>query len=189
MTELQTGVLRRNVIEAWIQYDARKKSRSIPNLQTWPWQRADDLDQELRQGGYKTGIIAGYLSWTLSAITIGDLYHCAVVSHGIPGAPRCLGQLESTSALRSWRPNCDPEWYERIAAGGRLKRDEPLLIRRSVPSEAPADWYLEDGSGRALALVQAARHSVESVVGYAYMGTVPDHASTFMKRCFPDLLT
>lgn len=176
------------MVEAWIQYDAHKKSQPLPDFAAWPWEHADDLDHMLGKLGFKTGIITGYLSWTFSTVAIGDLRRCAVVNHAIPGTQRCLGRLEGTSELRSWLPNRGTNWYERLSAGGALTPEEPLLLRRSVQCEAPADWYLEDGSGRALAIIKAARHSVDSVVGYAYVGNVPDFMSTFMQREFPGLL-
>jgi hypothetical protein len=188
MTELRKDVPRRNVIEAWIRYDANKKGKSVPDFSTWPWGRADELDQRLKTLGFKHGVIAGYLSWAFSVVTVRDLRRCAVVCGAIPDAPRCLGQLEGTGSLQSWQPHQATSWYERLSTGGLLTAEEPLLLRRSVPSESPADWYLEDGSGRGLAIIKASRHSADSVVAYAYVGVVPDRASTFMGQKFPGLL-
>lgn len=189
MKQLRIGISRRTVIEAWVHYDARKKSHTVPDFQLWSWDNADYLDQQLERLGFKTGIIAGFLSWTFSAMTLEDLRRCAVVSHAVPGSPTCLGQLEGTDALQAWRPNRATDWYGPLNAGGALTEHEPLLIRRSVRSESPATWYLEDGSGRALAIVQTVQcRSFDAVVGYAYVAGVPDGASAFMRRHFPQLL-
>jgi hypothetical protein len=44
MNRLQTGVPRRTVIEAWLKYDAAKKSITLPDSSAWPWESADGLD-------------------------------------------------------------------------------------------------------------------------------------------------
>ena len=111
------------------------------------------------------------------------------MNHAIPGHPRCLGQLEGTPELEAWRPDPSTCWYERLSAGGVLQQDAPLVLRPSVRSELPARWYLEDGSGRALAIMQTARNrTVGQIVAYAYIADIPDHASTFMQCRFVELL-
>jgi hypothetical protein len=189
MNRLQTGVPRRTVIEAWLKYDAAKKRCALPDFSTWPWESADGLDEQLKGYGFKHGIIAGYLSWTLNALTLDDLRECAVVNQPIPGHPRCLGQLEGTPELEAWRPDRPTSWYEPLSACGVLQQDAPLVLRPSVRSELPARWYLEDGSGRALAIIQTARNrTVGQIVAYAYIADSPDDASTFMQCQFADLL-
>ncbi|HLW88420.1 MAG TPA: hypothetical protein VKR57_07980 [Terriglobales bacterium] len=49
-------------------------------------------------------------------------------------------------------------------------------------SERPAKWYLEDGSGRGLALLQRIlRYSEFGRTAWAYIGHEPDERSTFIK--------
>jgi len=156
MNRLKKGVPRRDVIEAWLKYDVAKKSLTLPDSSAWPWESADGLDQKLQRYGFKHGVIAGYLSWTLNALTLDDLREGAVVNQAIPGYRRCLGQLEGTPELEAWRPDRSTYWYEPLSAGGVLQQDAPLVLRPSVRSELPARWYLEDASGRALAIMQTA---------------------------------
>jgi len=127
--------------------------------------------------------------WALSALTLDDLRECAVVYQAVPGHLRCLGQLEGSPELEAWRPDRPNCWYEWLSAGGVLQQDAPLILRPSVRSEHPAKWYLEDGSGRALAIVQTVSSRTEGqIVVYAYIANIPDRASTFMQSRFVELL-
>lgn len=56
-----------------------------------------------------------------------------------------------------------------------------MIIRPSVRSEEPAKWYIEDGSGRALALLQRVLRNGEMYrTGWAYVGLEPDIRSSFI---------
>ena len=189
MRKLRSEIDRRTVIEAYVKYDSIKKSRSLPDTGCWPWGDPNGLDLELEGHGYKHGIISGYRSWTFSALTLDDLRECAIVAGVIPNHPPHLGKLESTLALRDWRPDRETDWYERLSLGAVLSQNAPLVLRLSVRSEHPAKWYIEDGSGRALAIMQAASsHVADQVVAYGYIAENPDYASTFMQCRFSELL-
>lgn len=188
MIELDKDVPRRRAIEAWVRYDAHKRAKPVPDLEMWPWEHADGLDELLKSLHFKYGIIAGYQNWTFCPVTLGELRQCAVVSGAVPGSVRSLGQLEGSAILRSWQPDRETSWYERLSAGAVLTSEEPLLIRRAVLSEAPSRWYLEDGSGRGLAIIKASCHESAAVVAYACVGKLPDHESLFMQQNFPGLL-
>ncbi len=55
-------------------------------------------------------------------------------------------------------------------------------MRPVLKSEAPAKWYLEDGSGRALALLQRIlRYGEAGRTAWAYLGHEPDERSAFFK--------
>jgi hypothetical protein len=56
-----------------------------------------------------------------------------------------------------------------------------MIIRPSVKSEAPAKWYIEDGSGRALALLQRVLRNGEMYrTSWSYVGLEPDMRSSFI---------
>jgi hypothetical protein len=59
--------------------------------------------------------------------------------------------------------------------------DSALIVRPSVRSEEPAKWYIEDGSGRALALLQRIlRYGESGRTAWVYLGREPDERSTFI---------
>jgi hypothetical protein len=59
-----------------------------------------------------------------------------------------------------------------------------------VRSEAPAKWYVEDGSGRAICyLRRLLNYSKEKGKAKAYIGEKIDQNSHFMRKHFNELLT
>src|ERR1035437_4433388 len=192
MRSSSDSVLRRQVIESYVAYDALKKGKPIPGMDDWPWHDPNGLDQHLRDLGFKAGILSGYVEWWEVALTIEDLRCCAVVTaicprdaHGV--AVRDLGSIERMGCANL--PQCQTTWSGHLAAGGCQSRDEPMILRRAVGSELPAGWYIEDGSGRAMALVACAgRHPPDEIVAYCYLADVSDPPSRIMQDKFPELL-
>lgn len=183
---------REDVVPAYVSYDARKKGQLPPDTSTWDWKSADALDESLKESGCKYGIPAGYLTWNEVELTVDDLRDCAVVA-SISGELECAGRdlrtLDAKGLLTSWQPKGNPSWFDGAKAGKPFPPDEPFLLRRSVKSELPAKWYLEDGSGRATAVVaNASTFASDSVVAYGFVGVQLDRASTFMKERFGELL-
>ncbi len=180
---------RRWVIEAYAQYDCSKKDHPLLDFPRWDWTKADAIDQELRRACLKSGVLAGYKLWDRVELTVADLRNCAVLAKLFPGDARPLGLIDP-ERLRSWRPNRDTGWYPAIVGGTALNEAEPLILRPALSSEAPAEWYVEDGSGRAITLVaNAARFSDSMSVAVAYVGQEPDEASSFMRQAqFKELL-
>jgi hypothetical protein len=65
-----------------------------------------------------------------------------------------------------------------------------MILRPAVFSENPARWYLEDGSGRAAAIVaNAGKYPTDQSVAFGYLGMRPDPRSRFMQTRFPSLLS
>jgi hypothetical protein len=184
---------RRAVVEAYINYDSSKKSLAVPDTNAWDWTSADAIDTTLRDAGYKAGIAAGFTSWERVALMIDDLRECAVVStisSEMGYRARDLGGLNDAGVLANWRPREPmPSWYGALAAGVPLTPNDPFLLRAAVRTEAPAKWYLEDGSGRATTIVaNAERFDQERPVAYGFLGILADPSSSFMCSRFSELL-
>jgi hypothetical protein len=180
---IDAGVSRRDVIAFYVEYDRRKKGQpSLRDLATWPWDNLEALDQKLRDNGLKAGVLPAYRSWWLVELDLSDLLDCAIVNHIFPDRPQALGLLVGQGSIETWAPPDRPEWWEPLSSGLNLPREWALILRPSVSSERPAKWYLEDGSGRALALVQRMLRSGEPWrTAFAYLGIVPDESSSFIR--------
>lgn len=176
-------VTREEVIRFYSKYDRRKKGQPSPyDPATWPWDDPDGLDRKLADSGLKKGALAAYRTWSLAEFSVADLLECAVVNHIFPGQPQALGQLILLGKLAEWRPIGDPEWWRLIENGSELDAESALIVRPALKSEAPAKWYLEDGSGRALALLQRIlRYGEAFRTAWAYLGHEPDEQSAFIK--------
>ena len=184
------AITRRELVELYIRYDARKKNGVVPpDLSEWDWSSADAIDAGLAANGFKSGVIAGYTSWRAVELDRAELSRCAIVSGIFPTLPRVLGQLPGYAAFDKWKPNHDVEWFEPLESGAEYPRKWPLILRPSIAIERPATWYLEDGSGRAICFF---RHLVRSgndlKRAFGYVGATPDLRSTFMRQTFPSLL-
>jgi len=179
---------RRIAVEAYATYDCSKKKRSKPDFATWDWSRADAIDRQMRRVDLKTGVPAGYLLWHEIEVTMSDLRECAVDVKIFQGQSRKLG-LVGTDELIAWTLNCQNTWYADIARGRPLDEAAPMLLRPAVRRESPASWYIEDGSGRAIAFV-ANQHAFEAsqTLAIGYLGHKPDPASSLMQGSFQELL-
>jgi hypothetical protein len=81
------------------------------------------------------------------------------------------------------------EWWQLIGNGSQLDAESALIARPALPSESSAKWYLEDGSGRALALLQRIlRYGEVGRTAWAYLGYEPDERSAFIQS-HPELKT
>lgn len=191
MRSLDANVPRRNVVEAYVHYDATKKKNRLLDFAGCDWDDPNCLDSVLRRAKYKCGIIAGFSVWSYVEISLDDLRDCAVVaalSNKLKG-PRDLRGLETKGCLHNWKPDIQTTYFERVEHGDTFGPGEPFILCPSVQSELPAKWYIEDGSGRATALVaNAAKYVVKPVVGYGYLGIRADQTSTFMKQRYADLV-
>jgi hypothetical protein len=189
MNTIEQRIERRTVIEAYIAYECGKKDLPLPTLNEWDWTSANAIDEQLKGSRLKSGILAGYKEWNKVGLTIQDLEQCAVYVGILRGQPRALGQIHK-AALENWTPDRETTWYDAIARGQPLESSAPLILRPALTAEKPAQWYVEDGSERAVAFVKYARlFSPSNVVAIAYLGIVPDHDSTFMnKNPFNELL-
>lgn len=185
----ERGIERRKVIEFYVTYESAKKELAPPNFSAWDWANADALDRELERAKLKHGIVAGYLEWDLAELNLDDLRRCAIVNSILPNQPQALSLLEARAYVQSWKPDRQSLWYGQVCGGKTLDQSAALILRPAVSTEAPAEWYLEDGSGRALVLLaNASVFDVAQVVGVAYRGCVPDPDSSFLKKRFPPLL-
>jgi hypothetical protein len=185
----EQDIARRTVVEAYSRYDCAKANRPVPAFEAWDWSQADTIDLELRGVGLKAGILAGYLLWDRIEVMISDLSDCAVYDKIFPGQSRRLGHV-SAAALADWRPNRHVSWYEPIASGRTIDDASPMLFRPAVGGESPASWYVEDGSGRAVAFV--ANQDIFGplqTLAVGYLGRRPDPNSSFMRREFSELLS
>lgn len=180
---------RRQVVEFYVRYECEKKGLSLPAFDAWDWTRADSIDRELERGTFKHGVITGYLKWDLVDLSLDDVRSCAVVGSIFPGRPQALSLLEESGCLATWTPDRETVWHESICQGHSPDSSAALILRPAVSSESPAQWYAEDGSGRALALLANARRFHAGQVGAAaYRGRVADPESSFMKQRFRELL-
>lgn len=187
MAQELNDVTREKVIRFYAEYDWRKKKREgelpslLSGLDTWPWNDPDCLDQKLAANGLKPGALVAYHSWELRTISLSDLLECAIVNHIFPHGPQALCQLVLLGNLAEWVPPGNPEWWRLLGNGLELDVKSALILRPSQRSEAPAKWYIEDGSGRALALLQRAlRYGETRRTAWAYRGLEPDESSAFI---------
>jgi hypothetical protein len=181
---------RRQVIQSYVTYDARKKGRSAPDLDSWQWDNADALDAALRTHEFKPGVLAGYLWWDLILIGRDELLRCAIWN-GIDvfrGKSQALSILCIDPAFRNWQPKHSTEWFDVIEHGGY----DPtwiFILRPALASESPARWYIEDGTGRGICLLRRLlRNPDDTTTVAAFVGIIPDAASAFIQQ-HPELLT
>jgi hypothetical protein len=185
---VESRVPREAVIKFYVNYDRRKKKCPVVgDLDTWPWDRADALDERLGSHNLKSGALSGYRSWWFVELDLIDLLDCAIVNHIFPHHPQSLASLIGKGVIEEWEPTGDPEWWEPLSAGCNLSSDWALILRPAVATERPAKWYLEDGSGRALALLKRMlRHGEPWRTAHAYLAVVSDESSSFI-RSRPEL--
>lgn len=178
----RSRVTREEVIRFYVQYDSHKKGQpQIVDFSNWPWDDADLLDTRLGEMGLKPGAITAYRIWTLATLTIADLLECAIVNHIFPGEPQAIGRLVLRGLLSQWMPKGASSWWRPISTGADVDARMALVLRPALRSEAPAKWYVEDGSGRALALVQRILHHSETTrTAFAYVGCIPEKRSPFI---------
>jgi hypothetical protein len=191
MRIVDANVPRRKVIEAYLDYDAEKKQNQLPDFAHCNWADPNCLDNVLRQAKYKYGIIAGFSEWNQVVIGLEDLRDCAVVeaiANKFKG-PRDLRGLETKGSLYGWKPDRETSWFKCVERGDVFGPREPFILREAVKGEFPAKWYVEDGSGRATAMIAyAAKYTGKPAVAYGFLGIRPDRSSNFMKENFAFLL-
>ena len=119
---------------------------------------------------------------------MSDLRECAVFVCIFPRQSRKLG-LVGAAELARWKAQPWNSWYERIIRGETFDETAPMLLRRAVRGESPARWYIEDGSGRAVAFVKN-QHIFDPsrTLAVGYLGRKSDPHSSFMQEKFPELL-
>jgi hypothetical protein len=181
----KVDIAREEVIRFYVNYDLRKKSRPlVPDAEflAWPWDDPEGLDQKLGDRQLKKGVLAAYRSWKLVRFDVANLLECAIVNHIFPGEPQALSELLLRGKLAEWLPLGAPEWWGQLGSGSEFDQDSALVVRPALNTEAPAKWYLEDGSGRALALLQRIlRYGEINRTVRAYLGYVCDERSPFIK--------
>jgi hypothetical protein len=177
------NVTREEVIRFYAAYDRRKKGQPpLSDLNAWPWDDPDGIERKLADSRLKVDVLAAYRTWRLVKFSVADLLECAIVNHIFPREPQALGQLILLGRLAEWLPIGNPEWWQLIGNGSELDVDSALIVRPALKSEGPAKWYLEDGSGRALALLQRIlRYGEVGRTAWAYLGQEPDENSAFIK--------
>jgi hypothetical protein len=187
MKIIRSDVSREEVVHFYAAYDCRKKRQGIPDPTCWPSGDPGQLDNMLLQHGLKHGVVAGYKLWWLAELEIADLLDCAIVNvSGFPG--QSLALLAQRGAVASWIPPGPTEWFDLLSQGGLFPPDWAMILRPSTLTERPAKWYIEDGSGRALCLLQRIlRHSEYWRTAYGYIGIMPDEKSAFFSTR-PELL-
>jgi len=178
------NVAREEVIRFYATYDCRKKKPAHnPDLDTWPWGDPHGLDQKLKDHGLKHGVLTAYRKWRQVKFDFADLLECAVVDHIFPGESQALSRLVLRGKLAEWFPKGNPEWWRHIGNGCELGVESSLIVRPSLMNELPAKWYLEDGSGRGLALLQRIlRYGDFSRTAWTYLGHESDERSHFITQ-------
>ena len=190
MSQSNSFIARREVIEAYVIYDASKKQKAVPtDMAKWPWLDANALDNSLAAQGFKHGILAGFAKWKSIELSRSDLMNCAIVNGIFPNLPQTLSILTQHEEFQNWRPNRTTGWFQRFEKGHAEISDWPLILRPAVKSEAPAKWYIEDGSGRAICFLRwLLRHPESDAKAWGYLGVDSDKNSIFMQKHFPQLL-
>ena len=180
---------RRDVIELYVRYDAEKKGSAMPDFTAWPWDSADGLDEQLGRHGFKPGVLSGFVLWHSMSLGRQELLECAVVNSIFPRKSQALSILCREPEFMGWVPDRDTAWFEAIESGAPYDERWPFILRPAVASEAPARWYIEDGSGRGVGLLRRLlRNENDHTKAPAFVGAVPDPTSTFMQRHFASLL-
>ena len=193
MDRLRRQVPRREVIEQYVRYDLRKKhpDQPLPKFDDWNWSGADAIDDEMGKLRLKVGVPAGYELWDEVLITVNDLLGCAVdsaINESLGSQLRMLGDLEARGFLANWRPGSERPWHSSIATGKIPDNVGPLLLRRAVPAEFPASWYVEDGGGRATAFVKyRSLFDPTATLVVGYLGATVDMRSSFLRQHLPAL--
>jgi hypothetical protein len=177
------AVTREDVVRFYVAYDrSRKGGPPLSDLDTWLWGDPGGIDRKLAENDLKDGVMAAYRTWRFVEFGVADLLECAVVNSIFPGEPQALGQLALRGKLAVWLPIGAPGWWPLIRNGSDLDAESALIVRPAVKSEAPAKWYLEDGSGRAIALLQRIlRYGEVGRTAWAYLGDDPDDHSAIIK--------
>jgi len=181
MVITRQSVPREDVVRFYAAYDRRKKGELPPSdIDQWPWNDPNGLDLKLNEAGLKSGVVAAYRVWERVVFNVADLLQCAVVKGIFPGQPQVLSQLVLLGKIANWFPNGAPKWWMQIANGAELDVESAMIARPATKSEQPAKWYLEDGSGRALALLQRVlRYGEMDRTVWVYLGSYPDERSAF----------
>jgi len=183
MRVIEDHVNRERVIRSYAKYDRRKKFQGTlpPDMDEWPWDDPVELDTRLAKNGLKSGVLSGYRDWQFVEIGLTDFLECAIFNGIFPGQPQALCLLVLLGKVAGWSPDRSTEWLNPIRGGAELNAECPFILRPSVTSEAPAKWYIEDGSGRALAFLQRALSYRElDRTAWAYVGIEPDMRSSFI---------
>ena len=188
MKIIEEHITRRDVITYYVEYDRQKKRQpAIETLEAWPWNDPNAIDEQLQSNHLKPGVLSAYRAWQLAQLDYDDLVDCAIVNHIFHGQPQALGRIDPNLIAKS-QPNSNPEWWGPLSSGSDITREWALILRPSVSSERPAKWYIEDGSGRALALFQRMLVYQELWrTAYGYIGIIPDEGSHFIQK-HPELL-
>lgn len=186
MREERVGVTREEVIRFYVNYDLHKKSRNVDSILSdmrgWDWNDPDRLDERLEHHKLKKGVLSAYQTWKLVQLDVTDLLQCAIVNRIFPKEPQTLCQLVLRGKLAEWLPKGAPGWWRLIGEGEDLDAQSALILRDAVSSEAPAKWYVEDGSGRAIALLQRMlRYGEIDRSAWGYLGDQTDERSSFIK--------
>jgi hypothetical protein len=183
MEIIEEHVTRRDVITYYVEYDRQKKRQpAIENLEAWPWDDPNAIDEHLQSNHLKPGVLSAYRVWQLAQLNYADIADCAIVNHIFPDQPQTLGQIDQGLIAKS-RPNGNPEWWGPLSSGSNIPREWALILRPTVASERPAKWYIEDGSGRAIALLQRILMYQEFWrTAWAYIGIIPDEGSHFLQK-------
>ncbi len=174
---------REEVTRFCVEYDRRKKGQpALSDLDSWAWHDARGLESKLREHDLKPDVLPAYTSWWFIELSVADLLECAIVNHIFPGHPQQLSLLLLRGLVDSWQPDGTPEWHSPLQQGESFPPEWALLLRPSVKDERPAKWYVDDGSGRALSLLQRIlRHSESWRVAFAYLGWLPDEKAAFIQ--------
>lgn len=72
-------------------YDRFKKGKPLlTDMEKWPWDDPDGIDQKLADSELKNGVLAACRTWRLVEFNVVDLLECAIVNHIFPRKPQSL---------------------------------------------------------------------------------------------------
>jgi hypothetical protein len=144
----RVGVVdRRAAVEHYLSLERLKGTPEPPGRDQLDFDDPNELNAWLTEGGYKVGVISGFLRWAFVELAPDEIRACAVVA-GITGndTPQNLGELERGEFLVGWQPkNPGHYWDGFVGAGRSIPQEWAVILRPGMPSPATET---RDGTSR-----------------------------------------
>jgi hypothetical protein len=176
MVELLGTVPRRDVVLHYLELQRAKGDQPLGSLSAVDWEDTNAIEAWLGQNGFKSGILSGFRSWAFVRMSKAAVLETAVVAEAEGGRGGRLGQMLASGTLAEWTPDRPTTWWHLVADGTPPGKELALIVRPALPGEK-ARWYVEDGTGRAMA---AATRLPKDAWVYAYIGFDPESSSRWL---------
>lgn len=97
-----------------------------------------------------------------------------------------MSDLVGTSEFINWTPDGKTTWLEALSdptVCTMYPQKWALILRPALPWENGAEWYIEDGSGRAICFLRTVfQDNLADTFVYVYIGKQPDKKSDWLKH-------